>query len=200
MTASGLTTTIVPTVSQIAAPSPKVTGGINYAPYGTALPTDPTTALDPAFISLGRVEQNGIERTEDRPEGKQYDWGGDLIAILQDHYGFQLKFRLLQQVNPQVQKTAHGTSNVTVVPPTSTVGTMITTNINAKLLDTGSWVVDAYYQQMNARLVIPYGRPTSVQGPKWSHKELALFDITLEAFPDNNGNFAIEIWNDGIHT
>ena len=187
-------------VAENAAPSPKVSGGVRWAPFGTTLPVDPTAALDPAFITLGRVEQNGLERTEDRPEGKQYDWGGNLIAILQDHYGLQLKFKLLQMMNASVQSAAHGSSNVTVTPPTATAGTIITAQINGKLLDSGIWVFDAYYMKMSARLVLPYGRPTTVAGPKWSHKELATFDMTLEALPDNNSNFAYEYWTDGVHT
>jgi hypothetical protein len=192
--------TVIAEVAEIAAPSPKVTGGVLWSPFGTALPDDPTEVLDPAFITLGRVEQNGIDRTEDRPEGKQYDWGGNLIAILQDHYGLQLKFKLLQMMNSTVQGAAHGQANVVVTPPTATTGTIITANINGKLLDTGSWVFDAYYQKMTARLVLPYARITTVAGPKWSHKELATFDVTLEALPDNSNNFAYEYWSDGVHT
>jgi hypothetical protein len=189
---------VIAQVSEIAAPSPKVTGGVRWAPFGTALPTDAVSALDPAFVTLGRVEQNGLERTEDRPEGKQYDWGGNLIAILQDHYGLQLKFKLLQMMNSDVQAAAHGHSNVTTTPATATTGTLITSHINGKLLDSGIWVFDAYYIKMTARLVVSYGRPTTVAGPKWSHKELATFDMTLEALPDNNNDFAIEYWDDGV--
>jgi len=183
-----------------AAPSPKVTGGVRFDRFCTTMPTDSTSALDPAFVTLGRVEQNGLDRVEDRPEGKQYDWGGNLIAILQDHYGLQLKFKLLQMVNKDVQNAVHGSSNVTVTPPTATTGTLYTSHINGKLLDSGIWVFDAYYQKMSARLVVGYGRPTSIAGPKWSHKELATFDVTLEAFPDDNNDFAIEYWDDGIFT
>jgi len=52
--------------------------------------------------------------------------------------------------------------------------------------------------KMTARLVLPYGRPTTVAGPKWSHKELATFDMTVEALPDNSNNFAYEYWDDGV--
>jgi hypothetical protein len=195
-----MTAAILPVVAEIAAPSPKVTGGVFFAPFGTTLPTDSTTALAAAFLTLGRVEQNGIERTEDRPEGKQYDWGGRLIAILQDHYGLQLKFKLLQMMDANVQSAAHGKANVTVTPPTATTGTLITAQINGNLLDTGIFVFDAYYQKMTARLVLPYARPTTVAGPKWSHKELATFDMTVEALPDDTNNFAYEYWDDGVFT
>ena len=111
--------TIISDVQEVAAPSPKVTGGVLHAPLGTTLPTDSTTALDPAFITLGRVSADGVDRTEERPNTEINDWGGDLIAILQDKYGITLKFKLLQLVNADVQAAAHGDDNVTVTPPSS---------------------------------------------------------------------------------
>src|SRR6478672_5878724 len=116
-----MTTVIPPTIvsaaQEIAAPSPKVTGGVLRAPLGTPLPTTPYTALNPAFVTLGRVSVDGVDRTEDRPNTDINDWGGDLIAILQDKYGITLKFKLLQIMNADVQMAAHGDDNVTVTPP-----------------------------------------------------------------------------------
>ena len=187
-------------VQETAAPSPKVTGGVLHAPLGTTLPTDPFTPLDPAFITLGRVSVEGVDKTEDRPNTEVNDWGGDLIAILQDKYGITLKFKLLQVMNADVQKAAHGDDNITVTPPTSTVGTIISAKLNAQLLPYGSWVIDAYYQAMTMRLVVPVGRVTLVGPMKWVHKELAMFDITLRPFPDDFNNHAYEYWCDGIPT
>ena len=119
-----MTTVLPPTVisvaQEVAAPSPKVTGGVLQAPLGTTLPTDAVTVLDPAFTQLGHVSDAGVDRDEQRPNTEVNDWGGDLIAILQDKYGITLKFKLLQLMNADVQKAAHGADNVTVRPPTST--------------------------------------------------------------------------------
>lgn len=189
--------TIISEVQEIVAPSPKVTGGVLYAPLGTTLPTDAVSALDPAFITLGRVSADGVDRTEDRGNVDIYDWGGNLIATLQEKFGLTLKFKLLQLMNADVQRAAHGTANVEVIPPTTTTGTGISSKINALLLDSGVWVIDAYYQKMSMRLVVPNGRPTLIGPLKWVHKELAAFDITLKPFPDNDNNHAYEFWNDG---
>jgi hypothetical protein len=195
-------TTVLPPVleaevQEVVAPYPKVTGGVLTAPLGTALPTDATSALDPAFITLGRVSVEGVDRTEERPNTEVNDWGGDLIAILQDKYGLTIKFKLMQMMNADVQKAAHGANNVTVTPPTSTKGTLISAKLNRELLPYQSWVIDAYYLQMNMRLVIPTGRITLVGPLKWVHKELAMFDLTLRPFPDANNNHAYEYWDDG---
>jgi hypothetical protein len=197
-----MTTALPPTLSaqvtEVAAPYPKVTGGVLTAPLGTTLPTDATTALNPAFITLGRVSVEGVDRTEDRPNTEVNDWGGDLIAILQDKYGITLKFKLMQLMNADVQSAAHGADNVTVTPPTSSTGTLIAAKLNAQLLPYGSWVIDAYYLAMTMRFVVPIGRVTLVGPMKWVHKELAMFDITVRPFPDNYNNHAYEYWDDGV--
>lgn len=185
-------------VAEIAAPSPKVTGGVLFAPLGTTLPIDATSPLDPAFITLGRVSSDGVDKTEDRKTTDFYDWGGNLIAVLQDSFSIALKFKLLQLMNADVQAAAHGTANVTVTAPTTNTGTTISSQINAILLNTGVWVIDAYYEKMSMRFVVPYGRPTNIGPVKWVNKELAMYELTVRPFPDDLNNHAYEYWNDGV--
>lgn len=191
---------LIADVNEIVAPSPRVTGGVRVAPLGTVLPTDATTALDAAFISLGRVSDDGIDKTESRPKSDKFDWGGTLIATLQDSFMLTLKFKLLQMVNADVQGVVHGESNVTVTAPTASKGTLIKSAINAKLLDQGVYIIDAYYMKMSGRLVLPIARPVEVGALKWVHKELAMYELTVQAFPDDQNNLAYEYWDDGITT
>lgn len=192
--------TIISDVQEIAAPSPRVTGGVLYAPVGTTVPTTALGAPDAAFKTLGRVSQDGVDRTEDRGNTDINDWGGNLIATLQDKFGLTLKFKLLQVMNADVQKAAHGTDNVTVTPGTTSTGQEIAAKINANLLDSGAWIIDGYYMKMSMRLVVPYGRITMVGPMKWVHRELVMYDLTLKPFPDNQNNHAYQYWNDGILT
>jgi len=187
-------------VNEIVAPSPRVTGGVRVAPLGTALPTDATSLLAPAYISLGRISDDGIDKTENRPKTDKFDWGGSLIASLQDSFMLTLKFKLLQLVNADVQKVVHGTDNVTVTPASTTKGTQIAAAINAKLLDQGVFVIDAYFAKMSGRLVLPIARPVEVGALKWVHKDLAAYELTVQAFPDNSNNMAYEYWDDGVTT
>jgi hypothetical protein len=189
---------ILSDINEIVAPSPRVTGGVRVAPLGTPLPTDATTALNAAFISLGRISDDGVDKTESRPKTDKFDWGGSLIASLQDSFMLTLKFKLLQLVNADVQRTVHGDSNVTVTPATATSGTRLASAINSKLLDQGVYVIDAYYQQTSGRLVIPIARPVEVGQLKWVHKDLAAYELTVQAFADNDNNMAYEYWDDGI--
>jgi hypothetical protein len=189
---------LIAQISEISAPIPKVTGGVLFAPLGTAIPTDATSPLDPAFVTLGRVSSDGVDKTETRKTTDFFDWGGNLIAVLQDSFSISVKFKLLQLMNADVQAAAHGTGNVTVVPPTTNTGTTIKSLINATLLNVGIWVIDAYYDKLSMRFVIPHGRPTEVGPVKWVHKELAMYDLTVRPFPDDVNNHAYEYWNDGV--
>ncbi|MGC7304340.1 hypothetical protein RA993_23195, partial [Mycobacteroides abscessus subsp. abscessus] len=80
--------------------------------------------------------------------------------MLQEKYGLEIKFKLLQVMNADVQKAVHGASNVTVTPASTTSGTEIKAELNAKLLDTGAWIFDGFYNLISMRLVIPIGRIT----------------------------------------
>ena len=190
--------TIISAAQDIAAPSPKVSGGVLWAPPGTALPTDATSVPDSNFISLGRVSDQGVDKTEDRPKKDIFDWGGGLIAALQDHYMLTLKFKLLQMMNADVQRAAHGDDNVTVRAATASTGTLITSKFNPQLLNSGTWVIDAFYAQMNMRLVAPYARIITVGTQKWVHNALVEYELTVQCFADGDGNFAYEYLDDGI--
>lgn len=185
-------------VLQGAAPSPNIGGGIWRGPLGTALPTDTTTALNAALISLGYVDEEGVTRKEDRPNTKKYTWGGALFASLQDHYSVTLTFKLLQVLDPDVLKAVHSDGNVTVTAATSTVGALTAVKLNAILNINSAWVVEGFFQAATMRLVIPIARVTQVADLKWTHKDLAAYDVTLECFPDANGDFGQQYWDDGV--
>lgn len=188
-------------VLQIVAPSPRVGGGVMRGNVGAALPT---TALgeisDVSVKDLGIIGDNGLTRAEDRSNSEQYDWGGNLIAVLQERYGLTLTFSFLQVMNADVNKAVFGDSNVTVTPATAEAGTEIRVLMNSKLLDMGSWVFDGQYQNVAMRLVVPLARITALGDVTWVHSGLCRYDVTLKPFPDSAGNHAYQYWNDGVTT
>lgn len=189
-----------PTVSQIMAPAPPVTGGIWRAPLGTALPTDTTTALNGSFVSLGYVDDDGVTLKIDRPTTKKYAWGGALVAALQEHYAVSFSFKLYQILDPDVLMAVHSDSNVTVTAATSTVGTLITTKLNPTLSVYSAWVIEGFYQLTGLRFSLPNARVTQVADLKITHKDLSVWDVTVDCLPDATGNLAYQITDDGVHT
>lgn len=185
-------------VSQIVAPSPNILGGIWRAPLGTTLPIDTTTALTSPFVSLGYVDDDGLTRNESRPNTKKFAWGGALIASLQQSYSVTFTFKLVQVLDADVLKAVHSDGNVSVAAPTTTVGTVTTTTLNPTLNKNGVWAFESFYQLTTMRQAAPIARVTQVRPYKWTHKDLAVYDVDLECFPDANGNFVYKIDDDGI--
>jgi hypothetical protein len=185
-------------IAQIAAPSPITQGGIWRAPLGTDLPTDNTTDLDDAFISLGYVDDDGVTINIDRPNTKQYAWGGTLITSLQQHYATTFTFKLYQVLDPDVLKAVHSDGNVTVTAATPTAGTITKVSMNATLNMNSVWAIDSFYQTAMLRFALPNARVTQVGNYVLTHKTLAVYPVTLEAFPDSNGNLVYQISDDGI--
>lgn len=184
-------------VMEVAAPLPKVSGGVLYAPLGTTLPTDATTPIGAPYVTLGRVSNDGVDRTEERGQVEVFDWGTNLVASLQDKYALTIKFKLLQIANADVTRAVRGKSNVGVTAATLSSGNLITSALNPTLLDTGVWIIDAYYMAQSMRLVMPNCRVVQVGPVQWASKQLTMYDLTLRPFPDTNGNHAYEYWNDG---
>lgn len=184
--------------AQIIAGSPPVTGGLSRAPLGTALPTDTTTSLNVAFVQLGYVDDDGVTVNIDRPSTDHYAWGGPLVASVQQHYAVTLTFKLYQVIDPDVLKAIHSDGNVTVTAATQSAGTLTTVNFNAQLNVDSSWCVDAEYQSNSVRIVLPRARTVQVGNYQLTHKNVAVYPVTLKAFPDNNGNFAYQYTDDGV--
>lgn len=188
------------TVAQTLAASPNITGGAWRGPLGSTLPTDTTTALTTPLIPLGYVGDQGVTRTENRPQTKKFAWGGSLVASLQQSYSVTYTFQLLQPLDPDVLMAVHSDGNVTVTPATSTVGTITTTTLNPTLNKNAVWVFEGFYQLATVRQALPIARVTEVRAYKWTHLDLAVYDVTMEAFPDPAGNFVYQITDDGVTT
>lgn len=91
---------------------PKVGGAVFVAPYGTALPTDATSALNAAFQCLGAISESGVSRTHDMDVSEFYDWEGNLAESSKRKYHEQQKFECIE-TNGSVLKTAWGDTSVT---------------------------------------------------------------------------------------
>lgn len=186
-------------VGQILAASPvAATGGLYRAPLGTTLPTDTTTAIAAPFNGLGYVDEDGVTLAIDRPNTPAYAWGGLKVAALQQHFNPSLSFKLMQVLDPDNMKAVFSDSNVTVTAATVSSGTITTVAINGLLNVNSTWVVSGFYQSETFRIAVPNARVTSTRDIKFTHKALAMYDCTLEMFPDSSGNSMYYITDDGV--
>jgi hypothetical protein len=63
------------TATNVTVGKPNVSGAVYRAPIGTTLPTDATTALDPAFVSLGYVSEDGLSNNNELSVEATKAWG-----------------------------------------------------------------------------------------------------------------------------
>ena len=175
--------------SNISAASPVATGGVLYAPKGTALPTDASAALNAAFKALGYVGEGGIEASG---EGASYNdiiaWGGDIVAsVLETKSITKYSFTLLEVFNEEVAKLVFGTTNVTVTPATSAAGTKLAILDKGAEVPRGAFAFEMAYGGKKMRYVFPDAQlAVTGEGPL-VHSDITNYAVEITAYPDSSG-------------
>jgi len=173
-------------VSNVTAGKPKIQGAMYYAPIGTALPKNATEALDAAFKSVGYVSEDGLTNSNSRENAEIKAWGGDSVLTTQTEKTDTYKFKLLEVLSTDVMKLQYGDGNVS-----GALNTGITVKTNATELEEHSWVIDMVMRGALERIVIPCAKVTELGDVVYSDGDAVGYDLTLSAFPDENGDTSI---------
>jgi hypothetical protein len=176
-----------PNTRNVSAAQPKVGGGVYWAPLGTALPTDASTALVAGYTPLGYVSDAGITPSRDTSIDKPKAWGGDTVAALQTDESLSYEWTLIEAFSGDVRKFVHGAANVTITAAVSGTGEKLA------ILDKGGkpancvLVFDMKYGAKVRRVVLPVAdNVVSAEAP-YSDSDLSGFTITTEALKDTSG-------------
>ncbi len=169
---------------------PKVGGGIWRAPLGTTLPTDATTALDNAFVSLGYIADTGVVNNNSPTVETIRAWGGDVVATPQTEKTDTYAFGFLEYLKKEVQETVHGAANVS-----GDLATGMTVRKNSTTLDEYVYVIEQVLRGgVVSRIVIPDGAITEIGEVSYVDNDVAQYPVTITAMASDalNGDTARE--------
>ena len=174
----------MPTVTNVSAATPGVSGAIYMAPTGTALPSDATTALTGSYVELGYISEDGLVNTNSPETENIKDWGGtDVLNVLTEKTD-EFQCTLIEVLNEDVLKAVYGASNVT-----GTLATGITVTANADEQEEAIWVVDMVMRNgVLKRIVIPNGKISELGDITYKRDEAVGYEITLTGLADSSGN------------
>ena len=167
--------------TNVTAGKPRTNGAVFAAPAGSTVPTDAVSALDNAFKDLGFLSEDGLTRGRSLSSTTIKEWGGLPVLITDDEDITTFKFKLIEYLNPEVQKMINGDANVT--------GTLATgLSIQPGDMQEHSFV---FWQKMRGgvshRIVVPRGKVTELGDVVYKSNEAVAYDVTITALLDDNG-------------
>lgn len=165
----------------VSAAKPQKGGAIFTAPAGTAIPTDATTALDPAFVKLGYASNEGLSNTIERDSEDVQDWGGETVLTLNTSRKETFGFTLIQSLDIDVLKEVYGQMNVTQAGGTSKP---IVVDHNAKDMPHRVFVFEMLMNGGHVkRIVVPDGQITELGDVAYKANEAVGYEVTATAYP-----------------
>lgn len=178
--------------SRVAAARPKVGGGVYWAPLGTAIPTDASTALGAGFVCLGPVSEDGVQPSRDTSVERVREWDGSTLASLLSDENRAFEFTLLGAHDEDALSFVHGDGNVTVTAAAAGVGTKIAVTDKGGQLEKGVLVLEMTHAGAKQRKVVPVAQPTVTGENAYVPGGLRGWTVSVEAEKDASGNFSLE--------
>lgn len=174
----------MPTVTNVSAATPGVSGAIYRAPLGTSLPSDATTTLGAGYVELGYVSEDGLVNTNSPETENIKEWGGtDVLNVLTEKTD-EWQCTLIEVLNVNVLKAIYGANNVS-----GTLATGITVTANTDEQEEAIWVVDMVMRNgVLKRVVIPNGKISELGDITYKRDEAVGYEITLTGLADTYGN------------
>lgn len=170
--------------SNVTTGKPKVTGAIYNAPIGTAVPTDASTALDPAFVCVGHISEDGVENAQELSTTPIKAWGGNIVYNPISEFQDSVKFVMIEAKNPVAMKAYYGEDNVIVDSQTGN----ITIAVGADEMPERVWVIENVLRGgAIRRVVLPHGQVKKKEAVTYKDDEALAYGVTVSAMADDNG-------------
>lgn len=186
--------------SKVAAYSPKAGGGVFYAPLGTALPVDASTALDAKFKCLGAVSDDGVKPSIEAKTDQVKEWDGSTLANLLTDESRSFEFTLLSTFDRDVLEFTFGQANVTVTAAYASAGTKTAVLDKGGKPEQGVLVLDMKFGSKKIRKIVPVADPAIKGEEGYVLGKLAGYTVEVEAIKDATGVRVYEYTEDNDKT
>lgn len=165
----------------------KVGGYAYWAPAGTALPTDASTALPAAFKLLGYLSEDGLTNTTDTDTTEIKDANGTTVMKVITSYAEFYQFALLEVLRAEAAKLRYNTGAVTGTDKSMTIKHQMPSDEDFVLV-----FEIAMTGNVKDRLVIGNGTRAEFGDRQVHVGDAQVYDVTVSANDMGNGVTAIE--------
>lgn len=175
------------TALEVSVGKPSAAGGIYAGDPNDTIPTDATTALPASFSNLGYVSDEGLVNSVEASTEDVTAWGGDTVMTVRTTRSETFSWTFIQ-TNADVLSEVYGPDNVT-----EDAGGDLTVLHNNKELPRRVYVFEILMTGNRVkRIVVPNAQITEVGDVTYVDGEAIGYEVTLSAYPDEDGNTAYE--------
>jgi len=171
------------------------TGAIWYAPTGSTLPTDSTTALAAAFINIGYVK-NGFTLAQQLDTKEVTGWQNlDVLRMIPTKISRQAKFSAIESSKTAVQ-LAWGNATVTVATSPAYSLTFPASQTTQEFILVLDWSDGTASQ----RIIFKRATFKSLPSITFSREDEINFDMEIQALVPSDGSAAIAVYGSDAGT
>ena len=183
------------TGQRVAAAKPKVGGGMYYAPKGTALPVDASTALVAAYKALGPISEDGVQPSRDTNIEKIKEWDGTTLASLLTEESRAFEVKLYGVYDNDVNAYLFGSNAVYTPPATGVAGKTAISDKGGKPAN-AILVFEMLHGAKKHRAVVPDADAVITGEEPWVAGGLKGYTLTIEALKNASGVRVYEYFED----
>lgn len=180
----------------VGAPEQAVTGAVNFAAIGTALPTDATSALT-GFTDAGYVSQDGLTLTPDYSTTDINDWSGAVVRTLLESFTGEISWTFIQTSENEL-KALLGEDNVTVTAANTTHGKQLAIAMGAELAPERSYAFKMKDGDAKVLIVCPNAQIIPDGDITFVANDAISWGCKLSCHPDASGKSIYIYTDDGV--
>lgn len=185
----------------VGTPDQLTTGAVLSAPLGTTCPdlddvTPAKVTIDPAFVSSGYANSDGLSITPDYSTNDINDWSGALVRRSLESFTGEITWTMIQ-VDEESFKMAFGESYVESRKASETHGNQLKAAIGAHLPESRAWVFKMKDGDARMLVVVPNGQVTGLDEIQFTATDPVGLAVTLSCYNDEKGNGIYILTDDG---